>query len=63
MTMIIADTTCGLPRDLLAGRGIPVIPQVVMFEEQSFHDDKEMDTATFLQRLKASKTLPKTSAP
>ena len=63
MTIIIADTTCGLPRDLLAQRGIPVIPQVVIFEEASFHDDKEMDTATFLQKLKASKTLPKTAAP
>jgi DegV family protein with EDD domain len=63
MTIIIADTTCGLPRDLLAQRGIPLIPQVVMFEEQSFHDDKEMDTATFLKRLKASKALPKTAAP
>ena len=63
MTIIVADTTCGLPRDLLAQRGIPVIPQIVMFDENSFHDDKEMDTATFLQKLKASKSLPKTSAP
>ena len=63
MTIIVADTTCGLPRDLLAQRGIPIIPQIVIFEENSFHDDKEMDTATFLQKLKASKSLPKTSAP
>jgi DegV family protein with EDD domain len=63
MTIIVADTTCGLPRDLLTQRGIPVIPQVVMFGEDSFHDDREMDTAAFLQKLRASKTLPKTSAP
>ena len=63
MTIIVADTTCGLPRDLIAQRGIFLIPQIVMFGEDSFHDDKEMDTATFLQKLKASKTLPKTSAP
>lgn len=63
MTIIVADTTCGLPRDLLAGRGIPLIPQVVMFGEQSYHDDKELDTAAFLQKLKASATLPKTAAP
>jgi len=63
MTLIVADTTCGLPRDMLAQRGIPLIPQIVMFGEDSFHDDKEMDTITFLQKLKASKTLPKTSAP
>ena len=63
MTIIIADTTCGLPCDLLAQRGIALIPQVVIFGEDSFHDDKDMDTATFLKKLKASKTLPKTSAP
>lgn len=63
MTIIVADTTCGLPRDLLAQRGIPLIPQVVMFGEESFHDDKDLDTAAFLQRLKASKELPKTAAP
>jgi len=63
MTIIIADTTCSLPRDLLKARGIPLIPQVVMFGEESFHDDKELDTATFLAKLKASPTLPKTAAP
>jgi DegV family protein with EDD domain len=63
MTLIIADTTCGLPRDLLEKRGIPLIPQIVVFDQNSFHDDKEMDTASFLKKLKESKTLPKTAAP
>jgi DegV family protein with EDD domain len=63
MTIIIADTTCSLPRDVLKARGIPLIPQIVMFGEESFHDDKELDTATFLAKLKASSTLPKTAAP
>src|SRR6266540_2901334 len=63
MTIIVADTTCGLPRDLLKQRGIPLIPQIVMFGEEAYHDDKDLDTATFLQKLKASKQLPKTAAP
>lgn len=63
MTIIVADTTCGLPHELLEQRGIPVIPQVVMFGEESYHDDKDFDTAVFLQKLKASATLPKTAAP
>src|SRR3972149_717396 len=63
MTIIVADTTCGLPRAMLQQRGIPLIPQVVTFEEESYHDDKEMDTATFLQKLKSSSILPKTAAP
>jgi DegV family protein with EDD domain len=63
MTIIVADTTCGLPRKLLEERSIPLIPQVVMFGEDSYHDDKELDTATFLSKLKASRSLPKTAAP
>jgi fatty acid kinase fatty acid binding subunit len=63
MTMIVADTTCGLPRKLLEERRIPLIPQIVTFGEESFHDDKDLDTTTFLKKLKASPTLPKTAAP
>jgi DegV family protein with EDD domain len=63
MTIIVADTTCGLPHKLLAERGIPVVPQVVMFGEESYHDDKDFNTAVFLQKLKASPKLPKTAAP
>ena len=63
MTIIVADTTCGLPCELLKQRGIPLIPQVVIFGEQALHDDKELDTAAFLQKLKAAHNLPKTSAP
>lgn len=63
MTIIVADTTCGLPYELLERRGIPAIPQVVMFGEESYHDDKNFDTTVFLQKLKASSTLPKTAAP
>jgi DegV family protein with EDD domain len=63
MTIIVADTTCGLPRKLLEERSIPLIPQIVTFGEESYHDDKELDTATFVSKLKASATLPKTAAP
>lgn len=63
MTIIVADTTCGLPLEILEKRGILVIPQIVMFGEESYHDDKDFDTAVFLQKLKASPTLPKTAAP
>jgi DegV family protein with EDD domain len=63
MTIIVADTTCGLPRKLLQERCIPLIPQIVTFGEDSYHDDKDLDTVTFLRKLKASPTLPKTAAP
>jgi len=63
MVKIIADTTSGLPREMLKSLGIPLIPQIVIFGEQSFRDDVELDTAAFLVKLKASKELPKTAAP
>jgi DegV family protein with EDD domain len=63
MVKIVADTTSGLPRELLKTLGIPLIPQIIVFGEDSFRDDTEMDTATFLQKLKASAALPKTAAP
>jgi DegV family protein with EDD domain len=63
VVQIVADTTCGLPRELLKERKIPLIPQIVVFGEESYRDDTEMDTATFLQKLIASAALPKTAAP
>ena len=63
MVKIIADTTSGLPHGLLKTLGIPLIPQIVCFGENSYRDDTEMDTAAFLQMLTASAELPKTAAP
>lgn len=63
MVKIIADTTCSLPQDLLKSRGIPFVPQIVIFGEQAYHDNGELDTDTFLQKLRAASVLPKTAAP
>jgi len=63
MVKIVADTTSGLPREMLKLLGIPLIPQIVVFGEESYRDDTELDTAAFLAKLKASKELPKTAAP
>ena len=63
MTKIIGDTTSGLPLDLAAQLGIPMIPQLVIFGEQTFRDDTELTSADFLKKLKASSILPKTAAP
>lgn len=63
MVKIVADTTSGLPREMLKALGIPLIPQIVCFGEDSYRDDTELDTAAFLQKLKAATELPKTAAP
>lgn len=63
MIRIIADTTCGFPLQLLSNLGIDVIPQIISFGDDSYRDDFEIDSPTFLRKLKSSSTLPKTSAP
>lgn len=63
MIKVIADTTCGLPLDELAALGVDVVPQIIIFDEKPYRDDSEIDTPTFLAKLKESKDLPKTAAP
>lgn len=63
MTIIVADTTSSLPLDLAASLGITMIPQLVIFGEETYRDDTELSTAQFLEKLKSSQTLPKTAAP
>lgn len=63
MIKIIADTTCGLPLDILEQAGIEVLPQYITFGSETFRDDTEIDTEAFLEKLRASKTLPGTAAP
>lgn len=63
MTLIVSDTTSGLPLDLAEKMGIAMLPQIVIFGDQSFRDDHEISSAEFLTRLRTSSTLPKTAAP
>jgi DegV family protein with EDD domain len=63
MIQIIADTTCSLPREKTRALGIPIIPQIIIFGDESYRDDNEIDTATFFRKLRSSSTLPKTAAP
>ena len=63
MLKIVADTTSGLPFELARERGIAIVPQIVIFGEDSYRDNSEIDPETFLQKLKASAVLPKTAAP
>jgi DegV family protein with EDD domain len=60
---IITDTTSGLPQEISQRYHIPVIPQIINFEHQSFYEGLDIDNPTFMKMLKASKTLPKTAAP
>jgi DegV family protein with EDD domain len=63
MTRIVADTTCGLAPETIRRLGIPMIPQIINFGEESFREGVDMDHAAFMARLRAGKELPKTAAP
>jgi len=63
MTTIIADTTSCLSIDTVNQLGIPYLPQIIVFGDQTYRDDTELNSDAFIQRLKSSPALPKTSAP
>ncbi len=63
MIKIIGDTTSSIPLAEAQRLGVEFLPQIIVFGEQSYRDDCEIDSDTFLQKLKASPTLPKTAAP
>jgi len=63
MVKIIGDTTSGLPTEVAEQYGIPIIPQVINFGDESYLEGLEIDTATFMKKLQESETLPKTAAP
>lgn len=63
MVHIITDTTCCISQDTAANLGIPLIPQVINFGEESFLEGIEITLEEFMRRLKSSDVLPKTAAP
>jgi DegV family protein with EDD domain len=63
MTRIVADTTCGLEMAMARRLGIPMIPQIIAFGEESYREGVDIDHATFMTKLRAGRALPKTAAP
>lgn len=63
MVTIVADTTSSIPVAQAEAMGLPYIPQIIIFGDESYRDDHEIDTITFLNKLRAATTLPKTAAP
>lgn len=63
MVQIIADTLSSIPVSTAKELGIPFLPQIVIFGNDSYRDDTEMDSALFLKKLRSSSQLPKTAAP
>jgi DegV family protein with EDD domain len=60
---IVTDSTADLPPELQARYGLGMVPLIVNWDGQTFRDKLDLSTADFYQRLRTSKTLPKTGAP
>jgi len=63
MIHIVADTTCGIPKSEREKLGIPFVGQVILVMGKTYRDDTEIDTETFVKKLKFAAELPKTAAP
>ncbi|HEC36006.1 MAG TPA: DegV family protein, partial [Anaerolineae bacterium] len=63
MIKIIADTLSSIPPHVAEEHGILMLPQIIIFGEESYRDDTEINTLTFLEKLRTSSVFPKTSAP
>ncbi|OQY89671.1 MAG: hypothetical protein B6D39_09325 [Anaerolineae bacterium UTCFX2] len=63
MVKIITDTTSCLSPQIAQKYQIPVIPQIIVFGEESFYEGVDITIEEFMRRLKSSPTLPKTAAP
>jgi fatty acid kinase fatty acid binding subunit len=63
MVKIITDTTACLPDEVERLYHIPIIPQVINFDNDSYYEGIQMDNAAFMQRFRSSSHLPKTAAP
>jgi DegV family protein with EDD domain len=58
---IVTDSTAYIPRELREKYSITVVPQVVIWENESFEDDVTITPEQFYTRLRTAKVMPSTS--
>jgi DegV family protein with EDD domain len=65
-TALVTDSTCDLPKEVLDGIDVTVVPLYILFGEESFRQDVELDTDTFYRKQRETLDaggLPHTSQP
>ncbi len=60
---VVTDSTADLQPAFQERYGLAMVPLIVNWDGQTFRDKLDLTTAEFYQRLRVSKTLPKTGAP
>ncbi|MGA9532836.1 MAG: DegV family protein [Anaerolineales bacterium] len=59
--VIVTDSTCSMPQELIDRYQIPIVPQVVIFGEETLLDGVELSSESFYKRLATSEVMPTTS--
>ncbi|MFD1173690.1 DegV family protein [Oceanobacillus picturae] len=60
---VMTDSTAYIPSDIRKQHNIHMVPLSVVFEDGSFREEMDISTGTFYQKIKTTKSLPKTSQP
>jgi DegV family protein with EDD domain len=61
--VVVTDSTAYIPDAALRGLTIPVIPLWLIWDNERFRDNVDIDPQTFYQRLQGSDSFPTTSQP
>ncbi len=60
---VVTDSTSDIEPQRAAEAGVLVVPLIVSFGDESFHDGIDITNEVFYERLAKSSVLPKTAAP
>ena len=60
---LMADSTCDIPEDLIQQYGITIIPELVIWGDQTFRDRVDMTPQAFYERIEKDPVMPTTALP
>ena len=60
---IITDSVADIPIQIVTELGITVIPAILHFREETYHDGIDLTTDQFYEKLVSSQVMPVTSVP
>ena len=60
---IVADSSCDLTKEMKDKLGVEIVPLTLQVDDKVYIDDEEIDIQDYLQAMKQSSNLPKTSCP
>ncbi len=60
---LMTDSTCDIPEDLIQQYGITIIPELLIWGEQTFRDRVDITPQTFYERIEKDPVMPTTTLP